>query len=279
MPLEASQPGRCLRYIPGRARKRAAGGFFKAKEAHMRRRYKRRRNGRFPVLIVLALLAAAVLYYVFTIRLLPILKTIAVNNARITATQTINNAAGKVLKDNAVDYDKLMTLEKDGDGNITAIKADALQIDLLKYEITNEAVKEINDIDPGKLAVPIGTVIGGQLFSGTGPKINVRIEPVGNVETQLVNEFSSTGINQTRQRIVLNVTASLTIIVSSYSVTSDVESNFTIADTVIVGSVPDSYTVVEDGSGNASDGQSGTQSTAQRIFTYDKNQNKTQSSS
>jgi sporulation protein YunB len=205
------------------------------------------------------------LFYLFTTRLMPLIKTTAVNNARNMATQTINNAAGKVLKEKQIDYDKLMTLEKDSRGRITAVKADSLQIDLLKYEITNEAIKEINAIDSSELGVPVGTVIGGQLLSGTGPRINVKIEPVGNVETQIVNGFTSTGINQTRQQIMLSVKASITIMVSSYNITTSVESNFAIADSVIVGNVPDYYTVVEDS------GASG-ENASQKIFTYGKNQ-------
>jgi len=231
----------------------------------MRRYYRKRLKNRALLFLILILALSIALYYIFSVRLVPIIKIIAVNNARNTATQTINNAAGKVLKNEKIDYDKLMTLEKDNGGEITAVKADSLQIDLLKYEITNEAIKEINEINSNKLSIPVGTVIGGQLLSGTGPRIKVKIEPVGNVEARIFNEFTSTGINQTRQQVMLDITASITIMVSSYSVSTKVESNFTIADTVIVGSVPDSYTVVED---NAADSQS----TSQKIFTYGKNQ-------
>jgi sporulation protein YunB len=195
---------------------------------------------------------------------MPVIKTMAVNNTKNIATQTINSAVEKVLKGNDVGYDKLMILEKDSGGDITAVKSDTLQIDTLKYEITNEAVKELNAIDPKDISVPLGTVIGGQIFTGLGPQISVRVEPIGNVDTQIVNEFSSAGINQTRQQILLYIKTEITIIVSSYNVTTSVESNFTIADTVIVGNVPDSYTVVEDSAASS-------QSNSQKIFTYGKN--------
>ena len=232
----------------------------------MRRYHAKRVKNRALLFLIFILGLITVLIYIFTVRLMPVIKTMAINNAKNMATQTINNATGKVLKEKNIDYDKLMTLDKDSSGKITAVKAESLQIDLLKYEITNEAIKEINAIDSTELGVPIGTVVGGQLLTGMGPRINVKIEPVGNVETQIVNEFTSTGINQTRQQIMLNVKASITIIVSSYNVTTNVESNFTIADTVIVGNVPDSYTVVDD---SATSGESA----SQKIFTYNNNKN------
>lgn len=217
----------------------------------MRRLHSRRRNKMAFLILSSILMLFIIFFLLFTIRLLPVVKTMAVNSARNIATQTINKAAGKVISDEKIGYDDLMTLEKDSNGNITAVKADTLKIDKLKYEITSEVIKELDDINTSDLGIPIGTVIGGQLFSGIGPKVKVKIEPVGSAETKIVNEFTSAGINQTRQQILLEVDASITVIVSSTNISTDVKSNYTIADTVIVGNVPNSYTVVDDNSGKS----------------------------
>jgi sporulation protein YunB len=192
-------------------------------------------------------------------RLLPVVETMAVNRARNICTDTINQAAGKVIKDNNITYDMLMELEKDSSGNITAVKANTLKIDELKYKISNEVIKELNEADTSSLSIPLGTVIGGQLFHGLGPKIRVNIERIGSAETKIINEFSSAGINQTRQQVLLEVDASITVLVSTSHITTNVKSNYTIADTVIVGNVPDSYTVVDDSSGK---------SNSDKIFIY-----------
>lgn len=229
----------------------------------MRRSFRRQPKNKVILALLIILLLLILLYLIFSVRLLPVIKTMAVNNARTTAISTINNAAGKVLKDNKIDYDKLITLEKDSNGKINAVKADTLEIDLLKYQITNEAVKEINSINSSSLDVPVGTVIGGQLFSGMGPRVHVTIEPVGNVETNIENKFTSTGINQTRQEVILDVRASITVIVSSYNVSTNVDTNFDIADTIIVGDVPDSYMQITDDS---------SQSNSDKVFKYGKTQ-------
>jgi sporulation protein YunB len=234
----------------------------------MRRGFRRRTKFKVLGALVILLLVVILLFCVFSIRLMPVIKTMAINNARNAATMAINNAAGKVLKEQNIDYDKLMTLEKDSSGKITAVKADALQIDMLKYEVTNEAVKEINAINSSELSIPIGTIIGGQIFSGLGPRIQVTVEPVGNVETSIDNEFTSTGINQTRQEVMLDVKTSITIIVSSYNVSTTVDSNFDIADTVIVGDVPNSYFVADDNSSS---------SDADKLFAYSQSQNQSSS--
>ena len=231
----------------------------------MKKYYRKKRKNSVLFFLMLVLTAVILIYFIFAVRLLPILKTMAVNNAKIIALQTVNNAVGKVLKDNDVTYDKLMNFRTDSTGKITAVEADTLQINLLKYEITKETIKEINDIDKASLGIPLGTIIGGDLLSGTGPCINVEIAPIGNVETNITNQFSAAGINQTRQEINLNVKTSITVIISSCNVSTDIESNFTLADTVIVGGVPDYYTVVEDGSSSGL-------SNSEKAFIYGKNQ-------
>lgn len=225
----------------------------------MRRGFRRRTKKKIAAAIMLVLLFALLFYYVLSIRITPVIKTMALNNARIVTTETINDAVGRVLKEQNVDYDKLMSLDKDANGNVTAVKADTMEINLLKYQVTNEAVKGLNNIDSSKLSVPVGTLVGGQFFSGLGPHVHVTISPVSNVETEIVNNFTSTGINQTRQEVMLNIKATITIIVSSYTFSTTVSSNFDIADTVIVGKVPGSFVVVNDGSGSG---------TANKIFTY-----------
>jgi sporulation protein YunB len=213
----------------------------------------------FTLLVTLGI--CLLIYIVFIVRFVPIIKTMAISSAKNIATQTINNAAGKVLKQNKVSYDQIMTLERDQNGQVTAVKANTLQIDILKYEITNEALRELNNMNTSELGVPIGTIIGGELLSGFGPYINVTVKPLGNVQTEIDNQFTSTGINQTRQQVILKVRTVITVIVSNYTMATNVESNFVIADTVIVGSVPGSYTVVEEDAGDGTVG---------KIYTYGK---------
>jgi sporulation protein YunB len=199
----------------------------------------KKRSIYFRLLILLLLLL--MIYIIFDIKLLPVLKVASEVRAKNIAITTINNAVGQVLKEDDISYDKLMSFEKDSTGHITAVKADTLQMNLLKYDITNEVVNDLNNLKGSELAIPLGTVVGGQLFTGRGPRISVKFSPVGNVNSVINNSFTSAGINQTRQQIMLNVSTDITIMMSSYIVTTHVESNFCIAESIIVGTVPNTY--------------------------------------
>jgi sporulation protein YunB len=177
--------------------------------------------------------------------LLPVMKTLAVNKANLVAVSIINNAANKVLKSNSITYDKLIYYQKDANGDIVAVTTDALEINKLKYDIVNETIGELSNIKSSDLKIPLGNVFGGALFTNKGPNIDVRLTPIGNVNADISSVFTSAGINQTRQQIMLNVKVRLTIILSSSNVTQDINSNICIAESIIVGKVPNSFTNID----------------------------------
>jgi sporulation protein YunB len=202
------------------------------------------------VILIIAILF--LIYYIFNSMLMPVMKTLAVNKADLVAVSAINNAASKVLKANSVSYDKLIIYQKDQIGDIIAVTTDALEVNKLKYDIIYETIAELNSIKSSDLKIPLGNALGGALFTNRGPNINVKLSPIGNVNANISSVFTSAGINQTRQQIMLNIKVKLTIILASYTITQDINSNLCIAESVIVGKVPNAYTNIE-GYGTAQD--------------------------
>ena len=89
--------------------------------------------------------------------------------------------------------------------------------------------------------IRLGSFTGSKLLSGSGPKIKIRIQTDGNVQTELKSEFTSTGINQTLHRLYINVICT-TIVYTPFSNTKEtVESKILLAEAVIVGKIPDTY--------------------------------------
>ena len=83
---------------------------------------------------------------------------------------------------------------------------------------------------------------GSVLLAGRGPSISVRMESVGSSSAWFENEFTSAGINQTKHQIVLNIDVAVSILLPGFSTATVVSNAVTVAETVIVGSVPDTYT-------------------------------------
>ena len=90
----------------------------------------------------------------------------------------------------------------------------------------------------------MGTIIGGDFFRGRGPKFHVKFDLASNILSDITSEFEDAGINQTRHKMMLNLTGNVYVIIPGYNTATQVTTSFCIAETVIVGTVPDNFTTV-----------------------------------
>lgn len=63
----------------------------------------------------------------------------------------------------------------------------------------------------------------------------------GNVETELISNFSQAGINQTLHRIYLNVSCNVCILTPFDTIEENITSQVLLTEAVIVGDVPSTY--------------------------------------
>jgi sporulation protein YunB len=154
----------------------------------------------------------------------------------------INEVIEEEVTNGAFDYNSLVTLDKDGEGNITALKTNMAMINTLQTRISNGLYNKVDDKVVSDLTFPIGNAIGGALFSGRGPSITIKVLSIANVDTNIYSSITPTGINQTRHKINLDISADIDILVPGYtSKTVTVATQVVIAETVIVGTVPNVY--------------------------------------
>ena len=189
--------------------------------------------------IVLALLALAL---VAMSHLRPILTSLATARVSNTVTRIVNAAVNETVYENNVDYDSLIELEKDNDGRIVAVKSNMMAFNRLQSAVLNNVLERMADVDTRELSIPIGTLTGSPLFAGRGPLLRVKMQSVGSPEAHFENEFSAAGINQTKHQIKLIVDVSVGILLPGFSTGTRVSNDFNVAETVIVGGVPESYT-------------------------------------
>lgn len=185
--------------------------------------------------------AVIILALLFTVKLTPTIAELALATATDDITIAVNETVAEVLSDGAVDYSQLVTLEKDELGNITALVSNVANINILQAKVTNAIVRRFADSDITTVSIPIGNLIGGALLSGRGPRLRLDILSITNVSTGFRNEFTSAGINQTRHQIFMDVDVSLEVLLGAGTGTDSVHTEVSVAETVIVGSVPGTY--------------------------------------
>ena len=179
------------------------------------------------------------------IRLRPIIKSIMADKARSVAINAIDNAVNKELGTQNFKYSDIVQIERAEEGKLLGITTNIQKINCLRSSLSNAISHELNKEEIKKIKIPLGAILGTELLSGTGPIITVKLFVTGNVTTDFESELSEAGINQTKHRINLNTEVNMAAIIPGYPVDTNVKTNVTIAETVIVGEVPKVYAASE----------------------------------
>jgi len=174
----------------------------------------------------------------------PIVRTMGVARAQQLANRAIYDAIAEVFDREQVKYSDLVTFEKDEDGHISALVTDITGVNSLKSKVSLAVIDKLSRISTTSIDIPIGNMLGSDLLSGRGPCVEVRLVPVSEVSVQMHNEFSDAGINQTRHQILMEVCAFISVLTPGGRAGTSINVQFNAAETVIVGNVPQSYTVV-----------------------------------
>ncbi|MDF2685597.1 MAG: putative secreted protein [Clostridia bacterium] len=207
-----------------------------------------RKISRFLLFLLFAFIFTVILYTYIENKLTPIVKTIALTRANAIATGAISEVVNDELDIENFKYEDIISFEKDTAGSITALKTNVLLANRLKAKLSLAVLNKIMSVEISEISIPLGNIVNGEILSGRGPRIVIKLIPVGSVEANIKNQFTSGGINQTRHQIIMEIKATVNIILPTETVTANVSSDVVIAETVIIGKVPESFTNVEDSS-------------------------------
>jgi sporulation protein YunB len=197
-----------------------------------------RRKRRALVLFLAAVLALLAL----RAKIDPLTAQLAQAQVSNLASHTINQAVAQALKQDDIQYGDLINLERDTSGNITALTTNMLGMNRLKTGLLSLLDGEEYDITGELLNIPLGNLSGIQLLSGRGPSIPVKVLAVSSTDAWFTGEFTEAGINQTLHRIMLTVTLDVLLLLPTGTVSQTVSTEVCVAETVLLGQVPDSYT-------------------------------------
>ena len=189
-------------------------------------------------IIVLAMLSIVLVPPALYLR--DLTSQMATSDAIDQITLTINEVIHRKMSEGTFDYNYFVNLEKDAQGNITAITTNMSRINTLSSEILQEVVNTAGGGDLN-LKVPLGNLLGLNLLHGRGPDIPVRVIMLTSSFADFRNDLSSAGINQTRHQIVLEVMVDIDVLIPWETVSTRVVSEVLVAETVIVGQVPEMY--------------------------------------
>lgn len=199
-------------------------------------RVRRRRPAGPKILLALVLLVLTLL--IFNRQIKPVMESETENAAKVKAVSVINSTVLNEITKNSVSYENLVHIDRDSDNRVLSLTSDVMKMNEFKARIILDVQKEFDGNQDSSVNIPIGTLIGSHLFHGQGPGLGLKITLAGNVRADFKSTFESAGVNQTRHRIYLTVGTSVYSFLPGVANTTDVSTDVLVAETVIVGSVP-----------------------------------------
>lgn len=175
-------------------------------------------------------------------RIRPLLESMAITSASNAVTRIVFAAVDEAIEKGDIRYTDLISYEKDNEGRITALHSNMAAFNRLQAAILDRVVDRVDQVSARELSIPLGSLFGSALLAGRGPRIHARMESMGSSTARFENQFVSAGINQTKHQIVLHIDVFVTILLPGMTTATKVSNVVTVAETVIVGTVPQTYT-------------------------------------
>ena len=191
--------------------------------------------------IIILLILSVVFLLIFRTRYHSTIRSLAQTQVINSTSDLINDAIDKQIETGNIQYDRIVYFEKDLDGRITALKTNMSEVNRLKTAILNIINDEILSIDSSDIGIPIGSLFLPEFFSGRGAQIPVHILSIRNSDAGFESYFTEAGINQTLQQLTMNVSVDVSILVLGRAESFTVNSQVVVAETIIVGQVPDTF--------------------------------------
>lgn len=194
-----------------------------------------------PVVAIILVVAIGALLICAEIRISNVRKGLINYAAKNAASAAATAGVAGSLDTDMVRYADLIKFVRDENGNITSVTTDAYLLNRIGNNIGDEIDKHINQMKTYVLKIPVGVLFDEQLINGRGPKLPMTFVMTGITTTDFEHEFTSSGVNQTHHRIMLNITVNAYVIHSGTVSVVPYETNVCIAESIVVGITPQTF--------------------------------------
>lgn len=209
--------------------------------------HKNRKLKKFKIIFSLILIISLIAIIFTDSELRPILTDYSKAKANIVINNLINQTVYNLLDEEGIEYNGICKISRNSDNVVSSVEIDTVKVNLIKTNIISKVQQIISEKEDIVVSVPIGTIFGSDYLVGRGPNITVKMQMGSAVFSDIVSSFTSAGINQTLHQITLKVDTNVYLVMPWYRSSTVVTTNFILAQTVIVGNVPDAYTNVIEG--------------------------------
>jgi len=199
-----------------------------------------RRNRR----LVFCLLALSFVLYLFFLverQIRPIILKIMEYECSRFAMNAFSEAADENAILHPENYARLYDVVYNDDGTVAMVTADAQVVNVVQAELSEIVTQKLRQMGDTPLQIPLGTLLGMQIFAGRGPKIALKVTPESYVDTEIYDTVETAGINQVKLTLFARFTMNMNAALSGYSVSVSVSNDQFLGQVLLVGEVPQMY--------------------------------------
>ncbi len=205
-----------------------------------------RRRGRRRVWrrVAIGVLVPLLLLGVCLFRCRPVVQQFAKSNAAWLAEKTANETVARVMGEHTAICRDLISVSYNTDNVLSSVIVDAAGVNTVKTAAAAaimDALAEKTNID---VAIPLATLLGWDWASGIGPRVSVSLSMTSSVFTTVASSLEEVGMNQTAYRVNIHVKIHLWLVTPAGYADVTVETDFPMAETVLLGEVPENFTQV-----------------------------------
>lgn len=197
-----------------------------------------RKKERFVQVIAIIIIAFTFAYFIVK-SIGPIIEKQCRNMAKSIATKVSNSETTEVMKNYT--YDDLIIITKDKAGNIKMVGTNIITVNEIISDIPLHIQEQLEKTENSSFNIRLGSFLGSRLFAGRGPKFKIKMEVIGNLDTDLKSEFTSAGVNQTLHKIYLEIKCNVIILTPFETMEEQIVNQVLLAEGLIVGDVPNAY--------------------------------------
>ena len=201
----------------------------------------RKMRFRIAAILILSLICVTAFITIAAVLLRPRIILITQNYAKNEVSRVVDRQVQKVMLEKFFSYDEITHITRDNSGRVTSVTSNSTLINRFTNNLDIAIGNELEKNAAITNKIHLSSLLGSEFFAGTGPKIPIRFSPVSVTSTYVTHSFEEAGINQTLHTINLSVKVDMAIIMPFAHSVVKVTSRMPIAQTLIVGVVPDGY--------------------------------------
>lgn len=218
-------------------------GVYRISEGRRRAGSGERFKSLMRMLIFLAF-AGAMIAVMLNRQFFPFVSTVAESEARNKIVDILEEAVLEEIEAADLKYSDIIRLSYKSDGSIAGLECELPVALRIRSSVAKKLLVYFTDADRMTVSVPLGSVSGVEWLSGRGPTVDIKLVLAHGLRAYIGSDFKEEGINQTLHRVTVCLDVEVGVLTPTCVTTVRVANAYPIAETVIVGDVPDAYTKI-----------------------------------